>query len=180
MTSRNAGPARRPRRRPAGQGLSLGLSWPPQQSCPNRSGVCNEALGPPAKLHPSGLGYVHRLRRNPVRTFCTSSSRAERPGRTAAASGYALAPAPLRERAGRLARDTRARLWLRPGEGSAHCAESPPKHQARCASRSGVDGLTPGPMRLLGRRSPAGQWPAVGHTRLPRQRGERAGTRYPR
>jgi hypothetical protein len=29
-----------------------------------------------------------------------------RPGRAAACSGYALAPAPLRERAGRLARDT--------------------------------------------------------------------------
>ena len=32
---------------------------------------------------------------------------------------------------------------------------------------SGVNGLTPGPLRLLGRLSPAGQVPAAGHTRLP-------------
>ncbi len=86
-------------------------------------------------------------------------------------------------------------LWLCPGEGGAHCAEPPPQRQARCASRSlrplrrtdrltvivtvasgsrpegpegsGVNGLTPGPLRLLGRLSPAGQGPAVGDTRLP-------------
>ena len=101
----------------------------------------------------------------------------------------ALAPASLRERAGRLARDTVARmwmlLWLRPGQGGADCAEPSPQPQARCASRSvrplmcvnlyamivtvvsesgrekpdgsGVNGLTLGPLRLLGRLAPAGR-----------------------
>jgi hypothetical protein len=32
---------------------------------------------------------------------------------------------------------------------------------------SGVNGLTPGPLRLLGRLSPAGQGPAEGDTRRP-------------
>ncbi|MCA1603972.1 MAG: hypothetical protein LC775_00455 [Acidobacteria bacterium] len=49
-------------------------------------------------------------------------------------SGYALAPASLRERAGRLARDKLTRSWtlqwLRPGKGGAHCAEPPPQRQA--------------------------------------------------
>jgi hypothetical protein len=72
--------------------------------------------------------------------------------------------------------------WLRPGEGGADCAEPPPQRQARyrvpirpapphidrwavivtvvSGSRregldgSGVNGLTPGPLRLLGRLSP--------------------------
>jgi hypothetical protein len=51
-----------------------------------------------------------------------------------------LSPASLRERAGRLARDTVARmwmlLWLRPGQGGVDCAEPSPQPQARCASRS--------------------------------------------
>jgi hypothetical protein len=78
--------------------------------------------------------------------------------------------------------------WLRPREGGAHCAEPPPQRPARCASQSarplrwmivsrdhhpgrwsrpegpggsGVNGLTPGPLRLLGRLSPAGPGPAV-------------------
>ena len=32
---------------------------------------------------------------------------------------------------------------------------------------SGVNGLTPGPLRLLGQLSPAGQGPAADNTRLP-------------
>jgi hypothetical protein len=46
----------------------------------------------------------------------------------------------LRERAGRLARDTVGPLWisswLRPGEGGADCAEPSPQRPARSASRS--------------------------------------------
>ena len=103
----------------------------------------------------------------------------------------ALAPALLRERAGRLARDTAARMWtlawLRPGQEGANCAEPPPSVKPADASRSrqplrrnccfavsmplragrlrrglagsGVHGLTLGPLRLLGRRPPAGQGP---------------------
>jgi len=126
----------------------LGLSWPPQQSCPNRSGVCNEALGHPCRgctlrgratstaCGAPGEGLSVRLQAGPGR-----------PGRAAAASGYALAPAPLRERAGRLARDTGGRVEISsgcfPGEGGADCAE-PPQRPARCASRSGVNGLDSG------------------------------------
>jgi hypothetical protein len=61
-----------------------------------------------------------------------------RPGRAAAASGYALAPAPLRERAGRLARDTGAWLWVCRGcvrEREVFCGAAP-QRQARYASQS--------------------------------------------
>jgi hypothetical protein len=75
-----------------------------------------------------------------VRTFYTTSSRADTARTRRRLLRPALAPAPLRERAGRLARDTVARmgmlLWLRPGQGSADCAEPYPQPQARCASRS--------------------------------------------
>jgi hypothetical protein len=103
-----------------------------------------------------------------------------RPGRAAAASGFALAPASLRERAGRLARDTG--LWLCCGcvrEREAQIVRSrpppassplrvpirpaPPRvdrlgSNQHCGSGScpegpggsGVNGLTPGPLRLLG------------------------------
>jgi hypothetical protein len=85
--------------------------------------------------------------------------------------------------------------WLRPEEGGAHYAEPPPQRPARyrvpiraappqhdrwaviatvaSGSRpegphgSGVNGWTPGPLRLLSRPLPAGQGPAADDTRLP-------------
>ena len=83
----------------------------------------------------------HRFRHSGLENFLYGFKPGRHgPGRAAACSGYALAPAPLRERAGRLARDTVGPAvdvqCLRPGEGGAHCAEPPPQRQARCASRS--------------------------------------------
>jgi hypothetical protein len=91
--------------------------------------------------------------------------------------------------------ETRIIDWLGPGEGGADCAESPPSVQpavrpdpaspcgwsiveawsvaVASGSRSegpagsGVNGLTPGPLRLLGRLSPAGQRPAACDAHLP-------------
>ncbi|MEA2712334.1 MAG: hypothetical protein QOK27_295 [Gemmatimonadales bacterium] len=145
--------------------------------------------GPTRQAHPTHLMSV---RKDFMYVF-----KPTRPGRAAAASGYALAPAPLRERAGRLARDTG--VWLCRGdvrERKARIVRSrpppassplrvpirpaPPRNDSWVVivtvprrSRpegpdgSGVNGLTPGPLRLLGRLSPAGQGPAVGDARLP-------------
>jgi hypothetical protein len=119
-----------------------------------------------------------------VRTFCTASSRADTARTRRRFLRPALAPAPLRERAGRLARDTVGPVWtlqwLSPGEGGAHFAEPPPSVQPAARpdpsgpsvrrfwvvvvtvpswshsegpDGSGVNGLTPGPLRLLGRLS---------------------------
>jgi len=58
LTSRNTDLARSPRCRPCWRGLSLGLSWHPQQSCPSRS---NEAFGTPLPSCTLRVGgYVHR------------------------------------------------------------------------------------------------------------------------
>jgi hypothetical protein len=63
----------------------------------------------------------------------------QRPGRAAACSGYALAAASLRERAGRLARDTRLWLWrgcVRVREREARIVRSrPPSVKPANASR---------------------------------------------
>ena len=75
-----------------------------------------------------------------VRTFCTSSSRADTARTRRRLLRPALAPAPLRERAGRLARDTVARCGgcrgcVRDREARELCG-AVPQRQARCASRS--------------------------------------------
>lgn len=79
------------------------------------------------------LGPDHGSVKLPLSNHRVHQAGPTRPGRTAAASGYALAPASLRERAGRLARDTvgpaMIMQWLHPGEGGADCAEPPPSVQ---------------------------------------------------
>jgi hypothetical protein len=116
-----------------------------------------------------------------LRTFCTSSSRADTARTRRRLLRLALAPAPLRERAGRLARDTgcgrccgcvrerEARIVRsRPPASSPLRVPIPPAPPPRsplgCNHRgarwvesegpaeSEVNGLTLGPLRLLGRR----------------------------
>jgi hypothetical protein len=145
--------------------------------------------------HPS-IGVGQRDLVSHVRTLCTSSSRADTARTRRRYIRPALAAASLRERAGRLARDTE--LWLccdgvrerearivrsrpprvkpaarpDPSGPSAHRSLSSGRHHGMQArpegpDGSGVNGLTLGPLRLLGRLSPAGQGPAVSDTRLP-------------
>jgi len=123
-----------------------------------------------------------------VMTFCTVSSRADTARTRRRLFRPALAPASLRERAGRLARDTVARMCgccvVASGTGrrglcgAAPPASSPLTRPDPCGPSarrlwaviftvagdhvegphgSGVNGWTPGPLRLLGRLSPAGQ-----------------------
>jgi hypothetical protein len=91
------------------------------------------ASSPRMLFHCQSITGTVRLRC--VRTFYTSSSRADTARTRRRLLRPALAPAPLRERAGRLARDKVARLgmlwWLRPGQGGADCAEPPPQRPAR-------------------------------------------------
>jgi hypothetical protein len=83
---------------------------------------------------------MSRLLRRVVMTFCTISSRADTARTRRRCIRLCARSASLLERAGRLARDTVDPAMdverLRPGEGGANCAESPPQRQARCASRS--------------------------------------------
>jgi hypothetical protein len=87
--------------------------------------------------HPS-IGVGQRDLVSHVRTLCTSSSRADTARTRRRYIRPALAAASLRERAGRLARDTE--LWLccdGVREREARIVRSrPPQGQARCASRS--------------------------------------------
>lgn len=153
----------------------------------------NDHEASPLSLAPPLHALPHRI----VRTFCTSSSRADT-GPDAPPLHPAMRSLPLRERAGRLARDTTTRLQPTRGhlrEKEARIVRScppassplrvliplaPPGDHRLVAimpvtsgsgtegpAGSGVNGLTPGPLRLLGRLTPAGQGPAVDDTRLP-------------
>jgi hypothetical protein len=131
-----------------------------------------------------------------VRTFCTSSSRADtaRTRRRLLRLCARSRSAPRARRAAGARHGVVVVPWLRPGEGSAHFAEPPPSVKpAACpdpsgpsahrslssdhrrgervmsggAGRIGSKRLDPGAIRLLGRPLPAGHRPAVGDARFP-------------